>query len=258
MKDPGARLEYWLRRGDRRASGLALLGAGLAALSLLWMLESWLQAHAALAESQREAAQAAREDLELELSERQHLRELLAKDLRRAKEQATSLSKSRRALFEGGLALADERRALEKQLEMMTTFLQLDGERDRVHVMRGEQAYESWPLEGAQARAAGGESRPLPKLAVIVSKERFAAPERGRSVQQDGRLDWEPPQVGQSVRANALGEHVMFTREGLVVHGPPLKKAEHEAYPHLCLSLPAHTARRVYLRSFIGTKILLK
>ncbi len=97
----------------------------------------------------------------------------------------------------------------------------------------------------------------MPRAAAIMSKERFAHPERPRSEQVGGQLQWEPPQVGTSVRANALGEYVMFTREGLVLHGPPLRAAEHEAYPHLCLSLPAATAARLYAKSFVGTKIAL-
>ncbi len=36
-----------------------------------------------------------------------------------------------------------------------------------------------WPLGGARPAAVGGLRKPLPKLAAIVSKERFAHPERG-------------------------------------------------------------------------------
>ena len=112
-------------------------------------------------------------------------------------------------------------------------------------------------MAGARARPVGGEKRALPAGAVIISKERFASTERPRFEQAGGQLQWDPPQVGTSVRANALGEFVLFTKEGLVLHGPPLKKAEHEAYPHLCLSLPLAAARRLYAQSFVGTKILL-
>ena len=93
--------------------------------------------------------------------------------------------------------------------------------------------------------------------ATISSKERFASTERPRTEQVGGQLQWEPPQVGTSLRANALGEFVVFTKEGLVIHGPPLKTVEHEAFPHVCLSLPAPTARRLYSQSFIGTKIVI-
>ncbi len=111
----------------------------------------------------------------------------------------------------------------------------------------------------AQRRAPSAANEgPCRSIAVIVSKERFAHAERGKSEVTGGRLDWEPPQVGTSARARALGENVLFTREGLIIHGPPLDKAEHESYPHLCLTLPAATARRLYDRSFIGTRVLIK
>ena len=243
---------------NRRAPLLALLGAGALFLLVPWELQSWLSAHARLAARESEAVLAALDDLDQELSERQALRDLVARDLAATKKNAASLSVSRRALFEGGLALSEEKRLLEKQWEIMTTYLLVDVAGDRVQVMRGEQAFETWPLKGARPRAAGGDKKPLPKIATIVSKERYAHAERGKSEVTGGRLEWEPPQVGTSARARALGEHVLFTAEGLIIHGPPLDKAEHEAYPHLCLTLPAATARRLYDRSFIGTRVLLK
>jgi hypothetical protein len=243
---------------DRRAPLFGLLAAGALLLFVPWELQTWLAAHARLTAAEGDAAYAALDDLDQEVSERQALRDLVSRDLKTAKKSAASLSVSRRALFEGGLALSEEERLLQKQWEIMTTYLLIDVAGDRVQVMRGEQAFETWPLNGAVPHAAGGEKKALPKLATIVSKERFAHAERGKSEVTGGRLDWEPPQVGTSARARALGEHVLFTREGLIIHGPPLDKAEHEAYPHLCLSLPAATASRLYDRSFIGTRVLLK
>jgi hypothetical protein len=242
----------------RRAPLLGLLAAGALFLFVPWALQSWLTAHAKLAAAQGDAAFAALDDLDQEISERQALRDLVARDLSAAKKSAAGLTASRRALFEGGLALSEEKRLLEKQWEIMTTYLLVDSVNDRVQVMRGEQAFETWPLNHALPRAVGGDKKPLPKLATIVSKERYAHAERGKSEVTEGRLDWEPPQVGTSARARALGEHVLFTREGLIIHGPPLDKAEHEAYPHLCLTLPAATASRLYDRSFIGTRVMLK
>lgn len=246
-----------LRALDRRAAAPLLLAVGGLVLAGTWMLQSWVAANALRAESAHEAAAVALEDLDQEVSERQALRDLVTRDLSRARTDAASLSRSRRALFEGGLALSEEKRLLEKQWEIMTTYLLIDLKNDRVQVMRGEQAFETWPLGGARPRAAGGDMHPLTKIATIAAKERYAHPERGKSESVDGRLDWEPPQVGSSQRASALGENVMFTKEGLVLHGPPLKAAEHEAYPHLCLSLPAATARRIYARSFMGTRVMI-
>jgi hypothetical protein len=248
----------WLRRLDRRATSWGVLLAGAAVLGLGWSLQSWLAARAELAAAARESASAASADLELELAERGALRDLVAADLQRAKETASSLTRSRRALFEGGLRVSEETRLLQKQWEIMSTWLRLDEEADRVHVMNGDQSAMSVPIDGARPRAVGGESRALPPRAAITSKERYAHPERPAADSSQGLLNWEPPQVGTSVRANALGEYVLFTREGVIVHGPPKKEAEHESYPHLCLSLPAPAARRLYASSFIGTRIILR
>ncbi len=245
-------------RIDDRAPLPVLLLAGALLLFVPWELQSWLTAHARITDGEGDAAFVARDDLDQEIAERQALRDVVARDLAATKKNAASLSVSRRALFEGGLALSEEKRLLEKQWEIMTTYLLVDAANDRVQVMRGEQAFETWPLKGERPHAAGAEKKALPKIATIVSKERYAHAERGKSEETGGRLDWEPPQVGTSARARALGEDVLFTREGLVIHGPPLDKKEHEAYPHLCLTLPAATARRLYERSFIGTRVLLK
>jgi hypothetical protein len=259
MSDPVSDYERWLRRLDRRAGAVLLLLAGAAALGALWTAQSWLEANARLAAAHVEADSAALGDLEQELAERQGLHDLVAKDLARAKQNAAALTRSRRATFEGGLALSEEKRLLEKQWEIMTTYLLVDVANDRVEVMRGEQAYETWPLGGARPHWVGpGPEKPLPRISTIVSKERFANPERGKSDVVNGRLDWDPPQVGASLRASALGEDVLFTKEGLVLHGPSLRKEEHEAYPHLCLTLPAATARRLYARGFIGTRVMIK
>jgi hypothetical protein len=258
MSEPSMTADGLLRRFNQRAPLAALLTAGALVLFACWGLQSWMTARAGLTAADGEAAGVALEDLDQELSERQALRDLVARGLASAKKNAASLSRSQRVLFEGGLAISEEKRLLEKQWEIMTTYLLVDLAGDRVQVMRGEQAFETWPLSGSRPRSVGGERTPMPRLATIVSKERYAHVERGKSEEVAGRLDWEPPQVGTSARARALGENVLFTREGLVIHGPPLDKAEHEAYPHLCLSLPAATARRLYERSFIGTRVMIK
>ena len=250
-------LEARLRALDRRVGALGLAVAGGAVLASLWLMGRWVSAHAAIAADERMALSVAREDLELDLAERQALSDLVSRDFARAKISAATLSRSRKALFEGGLALSEEKRLLEKQLEIMSLWIRIDEEADKIHLMRGDQIAQSLLLDGARPRAVGGETRPLPKSATILTKERFASTERPKSEQVGGQLQWEPPQVGTSVRASALGEFVLFTREGLVLHGPPLKSAEHEAFPHLCLSLPRAVAARLYTQSFVGTKILL-
>jgi len=250
-------LESRLRALDRRVGALGLAAAGAAIIGCLWLMGRWVAENAARAADERAALAVAREDLDLDLAERRALSALVSRDFARAKASAATLSRSRKALFEGGLALSEEKRLLEKQLEIMSLWIRLDEEADKVHLVRGDQIAESLLLAGARPRAVGGETRPLPRTATIVSKERFASTERPKSDQVGGQLQWEPPQVGTSVRASALGEFVLFTKEGLVMHGPPLKEAEHEAFPHLCLSLPRAVAARLYSQSFVGTKILL-
>lgn len=253
-----ASLESRLRALDRRAGAFELIAAGGAVLALLWLMGGWVSSNAGRAATERVALSVVREDLELDLAERQALRDLVTRDFVRAKASATTLSKSRKALFEGGLALSEEKRLLEKQLEIMSLWIRLDVDADRVHLMRGDQIAETLGLAGARPRTVPETGRPLPKAATIISKERFASTERPKSDSVGGLLQWEPPQVGTSVRANALGEFVLFTKEGLILHGPPLKLMEHEAYPHLCLALPRAAASRLYSQSFIGTKILLE
>jgi hypothetical protein len=251
-------IEERLNALDRRVSAFELAAAGALVLAGLWGMGRWVAAHAERASNERTALGVAREDLELDLSERQALSDLVAKDFARAKVSAATLTRSRKALYEGGLALSEEKRLLEKQLEIMSLWIKLDLDADKVHLVRGDQTAESLSLAGARPRAVGGETRPMPKSATILTKERFASTERPKSEQVGGQLQWEPPQVGTSVRASALGEFVLFTKEGLVIHGPPLKAAEHEAFPHLCLSLPRAVAARLYSQSFVGTKILLE
>ena len=254
---PDSPLEARLNALDRRVGAAGLLAAGALVLAGLGLMGRWVAAHAERAADDRAALGVARSDLELDLSERQALRDLVTRDLARAKASAATLTKSRKALYEGGLALSEEKRLLEKQLEIMSLWIRLDEAADMVHLVRGDQIAESLSLAGARPRAVGGETRPMPKSAQVLTKERFASTERPKSEQVGGQLQWEPPQVGTSVRASALGEFVLFTKEGLVLHGPPLKAAEHEAFPHLCLSLPLNVARRLYTQSFVGTKILL-
>ncbi len=250
-------LESRLRALDRRVGAVGLAAAGGALLAGLWLMGRWVSHSAAIAAGERTALSVAREDLDLDLAERQALSDLVSRDFARAKASAATLSRSRKALFEGGLALSEEKRLLEKQLEIMSLWVRLDEEADKLHLVRGDQVAESLGLDGARPRRVGDETRSLPRAATIVTKERFASTERPKSEQVGGQLQWEPPQVGTSMRASALGEFVLFTKEGLVIHGPPLKELEHDAFPHLCLSLPRAVAARLYAQSFVGTKILL-
>lgn len=184
--------------------------------------------------------------------------ELKAGDLVAYKEDLSRLTRTRREAYESGLQLQEEKRLLEKLWEIRTTTLLVDEEGRKLHVMRGEQSLESYPFSYVPPQSFGPETREPLWPTVIVSKERFAHPERPKSEQVGGELKWEPPQVGASVRANALGEYVMFGKGPLILHGPPSKPEEHKAFSHLCLGLALPAARRLYRASHIGTKVTFK
>ena len=252
------RLEAWLRRVSQRAGPLALSAAGAAILLAMNQARADLKAAALSGRSELEWLDAALDESDEAYTESLSMRDLKARDVERFKKGLSRLAQSRRSIYEGGLQLQEEKRLLEKQWEIMTTYLMVDEAEGKIRLMRGEQALETYPLGTSPAKAYGGELQPPAPLAQIVSKERFAHPERGKYEEVNGQLQWEPPQVGTSVRANALGEYVMFTRSSLILHGPPRRRQEHEAFPHYCLELSLRVAQRLYSGSFIGTKIVFK
>ena len=191
------------------------------------------------------------------LSHFQALADLKTHDVNQFKDGMSSLAQSNKALFETGLSLHEEKRLLEKQWEIMTTYLTVNPVLQRIFLMRGDQPLESYLIGYVPLKVFGGLPASIPRTVRIVSKERFANPDRGTSEMVNGKLQWEPPQVGTSVRSNALGEYVLFTNSRLILHGPPNNPVDHEAFPHLCLGLSLEAARNLYQHSFIGTKILL-
>lgn len=249
-----AQIEKTLERWSRPARWRGVAAAGAAALLGMHALAVWVRSRALERQADAAAVAAALEEGEAAVGENASLRELRAKDLARFKADLSRLAQSRRALYEGGLRIQEEYRLLYKQWEIMTTYLLVDEDAHQVHLMRGEQSLETYAI-GYPPQAFGGESKAPPALGAIVSKERFAHPERGKSETVDGQLQWEPPQVGDSVRANALGEFVMFEKGSLVLHGPPKKPAEHMSFPHYCLGLTLPVARRLYSQSTIGTRV---
>src|SRR5437879_2967402 len=191
---------------------------------------------------------------------REHVASLAAlkvADLERMKAGLSSHALSQKSLFESGLSLQEERRLLEKQLEIITTSLFVNPALQRIFLMRAEQPLQSYLLSYIPLRSFAGAPVTLPSTVRIVSKERFAYPERGKSEQVNGILQYTPPQVGTSLRSNALGEYVMFTNSALVIHGPPLNDDDHEKFSHICLGLDQEAARKLYRASFIGTRITL-
>jgi hypothetical protein len=184
------------------------------------------------------------------------LRELKMSDVEQFKAGISGQALNQKTLFEAGLSLQEERRLLEKQLEIMTTYLMINPSLQRVFLIRGDQPLQSYLIRYFPLRSFAG-APPVPAAVRIISKERFAHPERGKSEEVNGRLQWTPPQVGTSTRANALGQYVIFTNSRLILHGPPVDPEAHERYPHVCLGLDLDAARKLYRGSFIGTKIVL-
>ncbi|MBI3548628.1 MAG: L,D-transpeptidase [Elusimicrobia bacterium] len=250
-------LESALRRLSRQASPWAVAVSGAAILVGMHLAGTVLRDHTNERLAVWRQLATARDRAVASAGELQVLNELKARDVRRLKDALTQTAQSKRTLYEAGLALQEEKRLLEKQWEIMITYLMVDPTAQRLSVMRGEQALESFAVAYASA-AFGAESRPLPQVSAIASKERFAHPERGHSEEQNGQLVWIPPQVGTSVRANALGESVMFFKNGPILHGPPKRREDHYAYPHWCVGLSAAAARKLYQHSFIGTKIVFR
>jgi hypothetical protein len=199
----------------------------------------------------------AEEQSALAASHFQTLSDLKNQDVDQFKEGMSTLAQSSKALFEAGLSVQEEKRLLEKQWEIMTTYLTIDMAVQRIFLMRGDQPLESYYLNYIPLKAFAGAPVTLPRTLRIVSKERFANPERGSSEVINGKLQWEPPQVGTSIRSNALGQYVLFTNSKLILHGPPNNAVDHEAFPHICLGLTLEAARNLYQHSFVGTKILL-
>jgi hypothetical protein len=179
------------------------------------------------------------------------LRDNRGEDLAAVKGGLAKLTQSRQSKLETGIRLQEEKRLLEKQIEILTTYLLIDPDAEKVSVMNGGQALVSYPM-----RIDPDEE--LPHVMRIISKERYAHPEPGKYEEVDGKVHWEPPQAGTSVRANALGQYVLFTDGPLIIHGPPKKKEEHDKYEHACLHLDLAVAKRLYEKTFIGSKILVK
>ncbi len=246
-----------LDRLSEGATSLAVAAVGIAILLSGYGYHRVLRRHVQTLQSDLVALTKAQEQSALALHHFQSWAQLKSQDVLRFQDGMASLAQSKKALFEAGLSSHEERRLLEKQWEILTTYLTVDTALQRIFLMRGDQPLESYLINYVPLKALGGVVPNVPRVVRIISKERFANPDRGSSEMINGKLQWEPPQVGTSVRSNALGQYVMFTNSKLILHGPPLNPVDHEAFPHLCLGLSLEAARNLYQHSFIGTKILL-
>jgi hypothetical protein len=235
--------------------GLAL---GAAILGSLSAGRALLELNAALRRADVRRLDQAVDDASYALGQSAALEELKRKDIQDFKAVLAKLTASHRALYEAGLQLQEEQRLLEKQWEIMTTYLVVDEEEGKISVMRGDQVLVTYLPGYAEPREFGGAEAPEPASLRIISKQRFASPEQGKYELVGGKLQWEPPQVGSSMRANALGQYVLLTDGPLILHGPPKRRKEHAAFRHACLGLSLDVARRLYEKTFIGTRIFIR
>ncbi|OGR87547.1 MAG: hypothetical protein A2021_04650 [Elusimicrobia bacterium GWF2_52_66] len=230
------------------------LGAGIAAF--LWFGDSKITARLRIVQSDVERMEDSLETSGAVLEELRFLKELRLEDAARYKKELKGLAKSSKAVYDAGVSLQEEKRLLEKQLEIMTTYLEINEETGKISIMRGDHSLKDCPFSYSPLRLFGNGTENMPPSARVVSKERFAQPQRGKVEEIDGKISWEPPQAGKDPRSGGLGEFVIFTDSPLVIHGPPLKQELHEAYTHVCAGVTAYTAKKLFENTFIGTKIL--
>ncbi len=247
------------QRALQPVHGAVMVGAALVLFGLFYGLKHWVTQAAAAAELETAALEAHQRAQQPFLDHVTMFRDLKEQDVEQFKMNFSSAAVTNKMLFESGLSLQEERRLLEKQLDIMTTYLYINPSLQRIFLMRGEEPLNSFLISYIPPKYLGAisSSTVMPNSARIVSKERFAHPERGTSEIVDGKLRWNPPQVGASVRSRALGEFVMFTNSLLILHGPPTDEETHEQFPHVCIGLSLDAARRLYRGSFIGTRITL-
>jgi len=196
------------------------------------------------------------ERMDIELERMREFKNLRSRDLRRYKEMMMSTARSKKVVLETGISLQEEKRLLEKQLEIMSVYLNVDELSGKIYLMRGDHVIKDFPIMYKGLKNLGGISPKMPKVATITSKERFAQPERGKVEEINGVIKWTPPQMDSDKRSNAFGEYVIFTDSPLILHGPPLKPQMHDAYPHMCAGITLYSAKRLYDSTFVGTKII--
>jgi len=233
-----------------------LLATGLIVLAVLLALNLTAQRRAYEAETGIKAIEAVLVRSSARTAELKGARDSKSKTAARIKKALAGAALSKKALYENGLSLQEEKRLLEKQLEIMSTYLQIDFQAGKIHLLRGDQINKSFIFSFAPLKIFGNEKRPMPALCRITAKERFAFPERAKAEKAGEGLKWEPPQTGERLRYKPLGEFVIFTDGPLVLHAPVAEAALHDAYPHVCAGLSREAAKGLYERVFIGNKLI--
>ncbi|MBI4051863.1 MAG: hypothetical protein HY400_05095 [Elusimicrobia bacterium] len=237
------------------------LGVGLGLFSLLTFGHSLLQKHRLELEKELRRTLFTLEETDMALQTAEYINRLKERDIQKIKTALVTQAKTQKKFHEEKFILTEEKRQLEKQWDLLITYLMLEAtesqpEANKLHIMKGDQATKSFRV--APLVCWGDPALKIPKLSTVTSKERFAHPERGRVEFKDGQLHWIPPQIGPALRSLALGENVIFTNGPLILHGPAKDSQQHEAYPHCCLPMTAATATQVYGTVYIGTRILIQ
>lgn len=186
-------LDDVVQKISKRSHPAAVFTAGVLVLAVMNVARVRLREKTLERQKELSALAEVTEDSVDSLNDAASLREMKLRDLERFKTELAKLTKSRRALYEGGLQLQEELRVLEKQWEVVSTYLLVDEGDKKIHLMRGDQSLESYPVAYSPPEAFGDQTKALPTVSTIISKERFAHPERGKSEQVDGQLQWEPP-----------------------------------------------------------------
>ena len=184
------------------------------------------------------------------------LKESRSEDAQWYKKELKKLARSSKTVYDTGVSLQEEKRLLEKQLEIMTTYLEVSEKTAKISIMRGGRSLYDCPFSYSPLKLFGDGIKNMPRSARIISKERFAHPQRGKVEEINGKVSWEPPQAGKDPRSGGLGEFVIFTDGPLVIHGAPPKKELHERFPHACAGVSAYSAKKLFENTFIGTKII--
>ena len=100
------------------------LGAGIAAL--LWFSDSKIAARLQIIQSDVKRMEDAMKASGAALEELRALKELKLEDAARYRKELKGLAKSSKAVYDTGVSLQEEKRLLEKQLEIMTTYLEIN------------------------------------------------------------------------------------------------------------------------------------
>jgi len=251
---------FIVRASQQQVSALAGFAAGLALLAMLGTLDRGLDRKLAAADADLARLSAPTiEEAEAALESISNLNALKASDLEKMKAAMVGLAQKQKKYYEERLALSEERRQLEKQLELLDTYLVIDSFTDKIKVMRGDQVVKDFPFESLSCwgDVLRGTTPKTPRAAQVTSKEFYAHPERGEVKIQDGKLAWTPPQIGDVSRSDALGRTVVFTNTPLILHAPPQKRPAHDSFPHCCLNMKAPMAKKVYDALYIGTRIIV-